>query len=66
MTGRPAWPMSAEQFKRELRRVGTSKRALARVLHVSRSTVYRWATGEVEIPGPVAVLMRMLPKRWKP
>jgi DNA-binding transcriptional regulator YiaG len=58
--------MSAAQFKAELRRIGLSKRRLAVVLHVSRSTVYRWANGEVEIPGPVAVLMRMLPKRWKP
>jgi DNA-binding transcriptional regulator YiaG len=64
--GHPLWQMSPAQFKTELRRVGLSKRRLAGVLHVSRSTVYRWANGEVEIPGPVAVLMRMLPKRWKP
>ena len=64
--GRPIWQMSAAQFKEELRRVGLSKRRLAVVLHVSRSSVYRWATGEVVIPGPVAVLMRLLPKRWKP
>src|SRR5262244_1591720 len=64
--GHPIWQMSAAQFKGELRRVGMSKRRLAMVFHVSRSTVYRWATGEVEIPGPVAVLMRTLPKGWKP
>jgi DNA-binding transcriptional regulator YiaG len=64
--GQPRWQMSSAQFRGELRRVGLSKRRLAVVLNVSRSSVYRWATGEVEIPGPVAVLMRLLPKGWKP
>jgi DNA-binding transcriptional regulator YiaG len=58
--------MSSAQFKVELKRIGMSKRRLAGALNVSRSSVYRWATGDVEIPGPVAILMRLLPKGWKP
>ena len=64
--GQPRWQMSSAQFKVELKRIGMSKRRLAGALNVSRSSVYRWATGEVEIPGPVAILMRLLPKGWKP
>ena len=52
--------MSSEELKACLQQLDWSQRDLARFSCVSLSAVKKWAQGRVHIPGPVAVLLRVL------
>jgi transcriptional regulator with XRE-family HTH domain len=47
-------------LKRILRRLELTQTELARLLEVSPRTVSLWATGEINLPGPVKAYLRML------
>ncbi len=47
-------------LKRILEHIGLKQTELAKLLDVSPRTVSMWATGEVELPGPVAAYLRVL------
>lgn len=49
-----------DSLKRILERIGLKQTELARLLDVSPRTVSLWATGEVNLPGPVAAYLRLL------
>lgn len=50
--------MSAEQFRRILKRAGVSQAAAAKRLGVGLRTVNRWACGKGTITKPVAAAIR--------
>ena len=50
--------MNSKQFLAALKRLGWSQRRAAVELDVDKSTIYRWAHGKREIPGPVGVALR--------
>ncbi|MPZ99489.1 MAG: hypothetical protein GEU80_09180 [Dehalococcoidia bacterium] len=52
--------MSPEELKQWIGRSPYTVTQLAVELHVSRSTVYRWLSGEVGIPGTVPLALRGL------
>lgn len=58
-------PMDGATFRRLRLRLGVSQAGLAATMGVSPNTVYRWEAGMVEIPPPVAVLIRLLIERSK-
>lgn len=61
----PVAPMNGATFRRLRTRLALSQAKLAETMGVSPNTVYRWEAGSVEIPPPVAVLMRLLVERSK-
>lgn len=61
----PVVVMKAAAFRRLRIRLGVSQAKLAETMGVSPNTVYRWEAGSVEVPPPVAVLMRLLVERSK-
>jgi len=61
----PVAPMNSATFRRLRTRLALSQAKLAETMGVSPNTVYRWEAGSVEIPPPVAVLMRLLVERSK-
>lgn len=53
--------MTAEEFRVARVALGLSAEGLARLVEVSDGrTVRRWARGERDVPGPVAVILRAL------
>ena len=56
----PSWdgvvissPVTPNEFRKHLKRLGLSQSEAARRLYVEVSTVHRWASGTRPIPGPV-------------
>ena len=52
--------MTPDAFRAELTRLGLSQVQAARFLSVDPRTLRRWASGEIEIPGSVALLLPRL------
>lgn len=52
--------MANSGLKDALERLGLKQAELARLLDVSARTVSLWATGETQLPGPVAAYLRVL------
>ena len=46
-------PVSPDEFRKELKKLGLSQSEAARRLYVGVSAVQRWASGTRSIPGPV-------------
>jgi DNA-binding transcriptional regulator YiaG len=58
-----AGPMSPQEAREHLARLGISQQALARLIHVNPSTVRRWLTlngAPLDIPRAVQLLLRLL------
>ena len=53
--------MTAQEFRRQLRRVGISQLEAARRLRVNPRTVQRWVAGDSPIPEAVAQLVVLWP-----
>ena len=45
-------PMTSDQFRMALDKIGLSQVAAARLLGVNETTLHQWATGERDIPAP--------------
>lgn len=52
--------MSPRQFKAAIKQLGLSQAAAGRYLDVSERTANRYAKGTAKIPGPSAILLRLL------
>ncbi len=52
--------MTAKQFQSAIDRLGLSQVGAARLLGADPRTARRWALGERSIPGPVAILLRLM------
>ncbi len=61
----PVAAMNGATFRRLRTRLALSQAKLAATMGVSPNTVYRWEAGSVEVPPPVAVLLRLLVERSK-
>lgn len=61
----PVAPMNGATFRRLRTRLALSQAKLAATMGVSPNTVYRWEAGSVEVPPPVAVLLRLLVEQSK-
>lgn len=61
----PVAPMDGATFRRLRGRLELSQAKLAEAMGVSPNTVYRWEAGMVEVPPPVAVLIRLLVENSK-
>ena len=53
-------PMTAAAVRLARQRIGLSHSEMARTLRVGLRTIFRWESGESEIPGPAAAVMRMM------
>lgn len=53
-------PMTAAEFRALRERLALNKTQLGRIVDAPPRTLRRWEAGTSEIPGPVAVLMRLL------
>ena len=51
--------ITAKQFTGALDQLGWSKADAALYLNVNLGTIYRWATGDRDVPGPVVVVLEM-------
>jgi hypothetical protein len=60
--------MKADQFRAAMKALDYNETEIAQVLRVSARAVARWASGEREVPGPVAALLTLLKEcpgaRW--
>jgi len=52
--------MTPRQFKTAIKTLGLSQAAAGRYLDVSERTANRYAKGTAKIPGPSAILLRLL------
>jgi plasmid maintenance system antidote protein VapI len=52
-------PMTPQQFRLALKRLGLTQVAAARQLGVDPRTVRKWVGAERRIPEPVAILLRV-------
>lgn len=52
--------MTAKQFQAVIDRLGLSQLGAARLFGADGRTARRWALGERSVPGPVAILLRLL------
>jgi len=52
--------MTAKQFQAALDRLGLSQVGAARLLGADPRTARRWALGERSVPGPVAIILRLM------
>jgi DNA-binding transcriptional regulator YiaG len=52
--------MTPRQFKAAIKQLGLSQAAAGRYLDVSERTANRYAKGMAKIPGPSAILLRLL------
>lgn len=52
--------MTPAQFRSILSRLGLSQLGVGRLLGTGERTPRRWASGESDIPAPVAILLRLL------
>lgn len=59
--------MTPKQLKSARKKLGLSARGLARALEMDGQwadrTIRRWESGELPVPGPVAVAVRLLCER---
>lgn len=55
--------MSAEDFAAALQALEISQARFGRLVGVSKDTPTNWARGRTEIPGAVAILVRLLMRR---
>lgn len=55
--------MTAPEFKSALRELGLTQAEFSRRSGVAISTVNRWATGELPVPGWAAWVVRLLRER---
>jgi DNA-binding transcriptional regulator YiaG len=53
-------PLTKGQFRAKLRALGISQRSFAQCLQMDVGTVNRWATGKIEIPHWVRVLLDLM------
>lgn len=54
-------PMTAGEYAEALDRIGFSNRGFCRrVLNVGERSGFRWSSGDVPVPGPVAALLRLM------
>ena len=58
--------MTAQEFRDAIAKLGINQVQAARALRVDPRTVRRWIAGDVEIPGPVEVLLEGWLKRGMP
>lgn len=54
--------MTANQFRSALGRLELSQLGAARLLGVGERTPRRWASGDADVPSPVAILLRLMLK----
>lgn len=52
--------MTATQFRAALARLELSQLGAARLFGVGERTPRRWASGEADVPPPVAILLRLM------
>ncbi len=52
--------ITAEEIRTIRRKLGLTRAEFARLVNVSKKTVERWETGEREIGGPIAALVKLL------
>ncbi len=52
--------LTAEEIRTIRRKLGLTRAEFARLANVSKKTVERWETGEREIGGPIAALVKLL------
>src|SRR5262245_48411490 len=53
-------PMTSDQFRMALDKIGLSQVAAARLLGVNETTLHQWATGERDIPAPAIRFLHYL------
>ena len=58
--------MTPAQFRAALKALRLSRGQLAKRLRVNVRTVYRWASGDSEVPETVALLMNCWQERRRP
>lgn len=56
-------PMTTDEYRAALDKLGISQLALSRALGVGSRTSRRWALDEARIPIPVAMLLRLMVKK---
>jgi DNA-binding transcriptional regulator YiaG len=52
--------MTAEEFRAAIDEIGLSQVQAARMLNANERTARRWASGEIDIPTPVAIVLRLM------
>ncbi len=52
--------MTAKQFQAAIDRLGLSQVGAARLVGADPRTARRWALGERSVPGPVAIILRLM------
>src|SRR5262245_44717378 len=52
-------PMTPDQFREAIERLGLNITHAAAALDISRRNAQRYASGETDVPGPVAKLLRL-------
>lgn len=52
--------MTPAEFRSKLSRLGLSQLGVGRLLGAGERTPRRWASGDSDIPTPVAILLRLL------
>lgn len=57
--------MSGEEARALRRELGLTRRKMAEVLRVNRTTVLRWEKGEREMGGPTETLLELLVERHR-
>ena len=55
--------MTAKQYRAALDKIGLTQLAVGELFSVGARTSRRWALDEARIPGPVAILLRLLLKK---
>lgn len=56
-------PMTTEEYRAVLDKLGINQQAAGRLFAVGARTSRRWALGEARIPMPVAMLLRLMLKK---
>lgn len=57
--------MTAAEFRAALKALRLSRGQLAKRLRVNVRTVYRWASGDSEVPETLALLMNCWRREWR-
>ncbi len=52
-------PMSREEYRAALDTLSLAQEEVGRILHVAGRTARRWASGEIPVPGPVEMHLRL-------
>lgn len=56
-------PMETEEYRAALDKLGINQQAAGRMFAVGSRTAGRWAQGQARIPGPVALVLRLMLKK---